>query len=65
MRLNSNNSMRLRNIFISAFTKGVVQARDDTWQSICEDFLEDQNDLKDKEDAVSYTHLTLPTNREV
>lgn len=42
--------MRLRNIFISAFTKGVVRARDDTWQSICEDFLEDQNDLKSKED---------------
>lgn len=49
MKFNSTNSMRLRNIFISTFVKGVEQARNQTWDAICQEYLEEHNELEDKE----------------
>lgn len=49
MRLNSRNSMRLRNIIISTFVKGAEQARNQTWDAICQEYLEEHNELEDKE----------------
>lgn len=53
MKTNTVNSMRLRNIFISSFMKGVERARNESWQTICEDFLEEHNELN-KTDHIAF-----------